>query len=253
MAEAHVERGWERAEKRLDFYLRDRPTGTWALCGLLAVTYVVSCVLDLVRGQPMWKVVGWNRSPSVLKELGGRTADLGALGEWDRLLQYGVLHWNVGHLLMNASAVWAVGEVLEAVYGPARVWLIFWVATFTGGLGSWLMGSPLTVGASGGAFGLLGAMVAFGWRWGGKLHPHTRRWFGPLLWPWVAGNLGLGFVLPFIDNGAHVGGMLGGMLCASLMGNRVTDNSESTDAVRWATRALVAVATLLSLVRFVSG
>ncbi len=251
MADARLERSWERAEKRLDFYLRDRPTGTWALCGLTTLAYLVTCGMDLAAGQPAWKVVGWNRSKELLEALGGRTDDLARAGEWDRLLQYGVLHWNLGHLLMNVSALWAVGEVLEAVYGPARLWLVFWVATAAGGFGSLLLGSPLTVGASGGAFGLLGAMLAFGWRWGGKLHPHTRRWFGPLLWPWVAGNLALGFVLPFIDTGAHVGGLLGGMAAAALMGNRITDNSESTDLVRWATRAVVALATAVAFLRFV--
>ncbi len=250
MTDPTTERSWERAEKRLDFYLRDRPRGTLLLCGLLTFAYATSCALDYIRGQPAWKVVGWNRTPDLLTDLGGRTIQLAQHGEWDRLVEYGLLHWNLGHLLMNVAAIWAVGEVLEAVYGPSRVWLIFWVATLTGGLGSLLAGSELTVGASGGAFGLLGAMVTFGWRWGAKLHPKTRRWFGPLLWPWVAANLGLGFILPFIDNGAHIGGMLGGMALGAGMGNRITDNSESGDLVRWLTRALVVAFTLLAASRF---
>ena len=250
MTDPRIERSWEKAEKRLDYYLRDRPRGTYALCALLTATYLWSAALDLGRGQSLWRVIGWNRSPEVLRELGGRTRDLARHGEWDRLAEYGLLHWNLGHLLMNVAAIWAVGEVLEAVYGPGRVWLLFFVTSITGGLGSWLAGSELTVGASGGAFGMLGAMVAFGWRWGGKLHPHTRRWFGPLLWPWVVGNLALGFVLPFIDNGAHIGGLLGGLALGALLGNRVTDNSESTDAVRWLTRAATGVLVVVALRRF---
>jgi rhomboid protease GluP len=249
VTDARTERVWERAEKRLDHYLRHPSRGTQALCALLTATYAWTCALDGMRGQPLWKVLGWNRSPALMEALGARTADLAAAGEWDRLLTYGVLHWNVGHLLMNVAAVWAVGEVLEAVYGPARVWLLFFVAVLTGGVASWLGGSPITVGASGGAFGLLGAMVAFGWRWGGKLHPHTRRWFGPLLWPWVLGNLGLGVVLPFIDNAAHVGGLLGGLALGATFGNRVTDHSESIDLVRQVTRVAAAVLTLLALPR----
>ncbi len=245
-----IQRGWERAEKRLDYYLRDRPWGTRSLCALLTATYVWSCIADLLAGQPVWRVVGWSRSPEVLRDLGGRTRDLARLGEWDRLFEYGFLHWNLGHLAMNVAAIWAVGEVLEAVYGPGRVWLLFLVASAAGGVGSLMTGGDLTVGASGGAFGLLGAMVAFGWRWGGKLHPHTRRWFGTLLWPWVAGNLALGFILPFIDNGAHIGGLVGGAALGSTFGNRITDNSDSSDAVRWLTRAGAGVLTVLALSRF---
>ncbi len=251
MTDVGTERSWERAEKRLDHYLRDSPRGTRALCLLLVSTYAFSCLLDSMRGQALWRVLGWNRSAALMEKLGARTADLGQVGDWDRLLTYSVLHWNVGHLLMNVAAVWAVGEVLEAVYGPSRVWLLFFVTALLGGVGSWLGGSELTVGASGGAFGLLGAMVAFGWRWGGKLHPHTRRWFGPLLWPWVVGNLALGLVFPFIDNAAHVGGLLGGLALGSLFGNRITDNSENSDLVRWLTRGGAALLTLLALSRLV--
>lgn len=251
MSDVGTERSWERAEKRLDHYLRASPRGSIALCVLLSATYAWSCVLDAMRGQPLWRVVGWNRSAALMDALGGRTAGLAETGEWDRLLTYSVLHWNLGHLLMNVAAIWAVGEVLEAVYGPARVWLLFFATALTGGVASWLMGSELTVGASGGAFGLLGAMVAFGWRWGGKLHPHTRRWFGPLLWPWVGGNLALGLVFPFIDNAAHVGGLLGGLALGATFGNRITDNSENSDLVRQLTRAAAAVLTLLALSRLV--
>lgn len=251
MSDPTRERGWERAERRLDHYLRDRPRGSMALCALLCATYAYSCLLDSMRGQALWRVLGWNRSTALMEALGARTADLAAQGEWDRLLTYSVLHWNLGHLLMNLAAIWAVGEVLEAVYGPSRVWLLYFATALVGGVGSWLAGSEVTVGASGGAFGLLGAMVAFGWRWGGKLHPHTRRWFGPLLWPWVGGNLALGFIFPFIDNGAHVGGLLGGFALGAVLGNRVTDNSEDSDLVRWLTRASAVALTLLALSRLV--
>lgn len=236
MADFREERSWERAEKRLDYYLRDRPLATVSLVLFLSGTYAYTCWVDYTRGQSWWKALAWNRSRGLMEEMGARTSELAQAGEWFRLLRYGFLHWNAGHLAMNVAALWAIGEVLEAVYGPGRVLLLFAVSTFTGGVGSWLAGGEMTVGASGGAFGFLGAMVAFGWRWGGRLSPHTRRWFGPVLWPWVAGNLALGLVLPFIDNGAHVGGLLGGMALGAAYGNRVTDHGESGDAARWAVR-----------------
>lgn len=241
MSDFRQERQWERAEKRLDYYLRDRPLGTQLLCAVLLGMYTLSCLIDLGRGQAAWKVLFWNRSRELMSELGAVTPAALQLEESARLVRYGFLHWNAGHLAMNVAAIWAVGEVLEAVYGPMRVWLLFVVCTVAGGIGSWLGGGEMTVGASGGAFGLLGAMVSFGWKWGGKLAPHTRRWFGPLLWPWVVGNLALGFIFPFVDNGAHIGGLLGGMLLGAVYGNRVTDNSESGDFARWTTRVLVAV------------
>lgn len=236
MSDFRQERQWERAEKRLDYYLRDRPIATQALSAWLVLVYLLTCVLDFRAGQPIWKVLAWNRTRELMGDLGARTAEAMSFSENARLVRYGFLHWNLGHLGMNVAAIWAVGEVLEAVYGPTRVLLLFAVSTLTGGIGSYLGGGEMTVGASGGAFGFLGAMVAFGWRWGGKLAPHTRRWFGPLLWPWVGGNLALGFIFPFVDNGAHLGGLLGGMALGAAYGNRVTDNSESGDISRWGMR-----------------
>ena len=248
MSDFRQERQWERAEKRLDYYLRDRPAATQALCAVLVLVYAVTCWLDFRGGQPFWKVIGWNRSRELMLDLGARTEKAMTAAESVRLIRYGFLHWNLGHLAMNVAAIWAVGEVLEAVYGPTRVLFLFAASTLTGGIGSWIGGGELTVGASGGAFGLLGAMVAFGWRFGGKLAPHTRRWFGPLLWPWVVGNLALGFIFPFVDNGAHLGGLIGGAALGATFGNRVTDNSESGDLSRWGLRIVTAALYLWAVV-----
>src|SRR5262249_4273815 len=79
----------------------------------------------------------------------------------------------------------------------------------------------ISVGASGGIFGLLGASVVFAFRWREKLRSmflsRVTRVMGTALLPWVGLNLALGVLVPRIDIAAHLGGLLGGALLAVVL------------------------------------
>jgi rhomboid protease GluP len=72
-----------------------------------------------------------------------------------------------------------------------------------------VLGRPLwggiSVGASAAIFGLLGALIHYGKRGGSKA-------LSSQVWGWAVGLFILGFVLPNVDNAAHLGGFLGGWL-----------------------------------------
>ena len=76
--------------------------------------------------------------------------------------------------------------------------------------------SGIAAGASGAIFGLFGALIYFGYHYRVYLGSVIRSQIIPL----VLLNLGLGFMLPGIDNAAHIGGLIGGVLLSAALGVR---------------------------------
>lgn len=157
-------------------------------------------------------------------DLDGRTLDLfGAKdpsifldGQWWRLITAGFLHGGLLHILMNSWVLFDVGIQVEEVFGATRYLVIYFVSTVTGFLASlyWAPG-VLSIGASAGIMGLLGAMIAMGVRDRSAYGSALRK----LYIRWVIYILVIGLLPIFgIDNAAHVGGLAGGFIVAYLAG-----------------------------------
>jgi rhomboid protease GluP len=137
-------------------------------------------------------------------------------GEWWRLVTAGFLHAGLMHIVMNTWVLFDLAASVEELFGATRMTVIYFVSTVLGFYAScWWRPYSLSVGASAGAFGLLGAMIAFGMMhrgaMGDMIKTHYSRWA-------VYGIL-IGILGPFrMDNAAHIGGMLGGFLVARLAG-----------------------------------
>jgi rhomboid protease GluP len=136
-------------------------------------------------------------------------------GQWWRLVTAGFLHGGILHIGMNSWVLFDLGAQVEEVYGAARMWVIYFVGTVCGFYLSALGGNTLSVGASAGLMGLIGAMIAFGVHnragIGGQIRTMYIRWAVYIL------VLGL---LPGMrtDNYAHIGGLAGGFAVAYLAG-----------------------------------
>jgi rhomboid protease GluP len=162
-------------------------------------------------------------------------------GELWRLGSALFLHGGWLHLLANLLAVASVGPAAEAVLGLEVALLVFLLGGATGNLASWTAGTPLSVGASGGLFAWLGALLVVGFRdrdhLGAVIGPALRR----RILPWLLLNLLIGALLPVVDQRAHVGGLLGGLVLGALLG------AEDPPAPRRRRRAgLLAAALLLT-------
>jgi len=171
------------------------------------VLYVASLVFDLrgaLRPRGIFDVL----SPSIesLFALGATGSVAWHLGRWWTLLTAIYLHGNVLHILFNVLWIRQLGPAIEQLYGPSRLVIIFTVAGVTGFLASNLLGLPLTIGASGSIFGLLGAMVAFGQKRGGTVGAMILRQYGQ----WALLLFVLGFLMQGVNNIAHAGGFVGG-------------------------------------------
>ena len=135
------------------------------------------------------------------------------LGQWWRLATASLLHASWLHLIPNLAYLLFVGWRVESVLGASATLLLL-VASGLGAMGlSSALTSLATVGASGMAFGLFGAAVTVGWRFGPWLPPRARVRYGWPMVPFVAGFLAVGMTSPTLDNMCHLGGLLtGGLL-----------------------------------------
>ena len=143
-------------------------------------------------------------------------------GQLWRLLTGTFLHANLIHLLVNIYSLCVIGMQLENFLGKRKFFLIYITSAISGSLMSSLF-NPLSVGASGAIFGLLGSILYFGY--------HYRLYLGTTLKtqiiPIILLNLFMGFMLSNIDNAAHIGGLIGGYLATMALG--IPGKSSKTD------------------------
>lgn len=126
--------------------------------------------------------------------------------EYWRMVTSGFLHSGMFHILFNMWFIWVLGGMLEPALGSARFAALYFTALLCGSFGVLLLQpDAVTVGASGAAFGLLGAAIV------------EARSRGIDIWASGLGlvavlNFVITFALPGISIGGHLGGFLGGML-----------------------------------------
>lgn len=137
-----------------------------------------------------------------------------AAGEYWRLLTAPWLHGGVEHLVGNGIALYILGMVCEAAFGRAQLVALYVLSGLAGSIVSLLMTAGPSVGASGAIFGLQGAAIVLLRREREHLLVRDRR-VGFVLLVWAVFTIVGGLTDPFIDNGAHLGGALGGALIAT--------------------------------------
>lgn len=137
------------------------------------------------------------------------------LGQFWRLVTAGFLHGGLLHIGMNSWVLFDVGSQVEQIYGASRMLVMYFAATVCGFYLSSIWQAGLSVGASAGIMGLIGAMIALSMHHQSAVTLALR---GQYI-RWVIYMLILG-ILPGlrIDNAAHVGGLAGGFGIAYLCG-----------------------------------
>jgi membrane associated rhomboid family serine protease len=133
-------------------------------------------------------------------------------GEYWRLVTAGFLHDGVFHLLLNMLGLYILGTILEPAIGSLRFGVIYFVSLLTGSFGALLQEDVFqTVGASGAVFGLMGATAVVMWNRGLNIMESG-------LGFWIILNLVISFLPGLnISWGGHIGGLIGGALCAVVL------------------------------------
>ena len=181
---------------------------------------------------------GANFAPSTL---GGQS--------W-RLISAVFLHIGIIHILANMWALWNLGALAEMIFGRKFYLPVYLLTGIAGNIASLAVhpGSP-GAGASGAIFGIAGAMISV-LKFAKLPAPRNamRGTLRSLLW-FAAFNLLFGYAVPFIDNAAHLGGFICGLVLGALLSWARYVGEGSRPLVRWASIALVG---LLLFVGFVS-
>ncbi len=159
----------------------------------------------------------------------GRLIEFGALvprlvfhGQWWRLFTAIFLHASIQHILFNMMSLLAVGTLAERLYGSVKFVGIYLGAGLIGSLAS-LGYASMTgaldvpgVGASGAIFGVAGALVTIRFQSSEIIPRVLRDRVSNTMIPLILISLVFAYLTPYVDNAAHVGGLLGGMLLSFL-------------------------------------
>ncbi|CAN5736520.1 rhomboid family intramembrane serine protease [soil metagenome] len=191
--------------------LQTRPVLTQVLIGINVAIFVVAAILDGgdslggSRGQ-VHLDFGLIAKASTGTELIGV-----GFGEWYRLVSSGFLHYGIFHLGVNMFALWILGNSLEGYGGRLRFGVLYGLSIVGGSVGALVLSpSALTAGASGGIYGLLGAIFMVQRSQGIPFRQ------SPLLGILLL-NLVITFGVPGISIGGHLGGLAAGALTAFIL------------------------------------
>jgi membrane associated rhomboid family serine protease len=182
--------------------------------------------------------------------------------QWWRFIAPMFIHINLIHLLVNMYSLMMVGPFVEKLYGSAK-FTVFWVVTGIFGLvASYLTVRPQlatnafarfifksddlpSAGASGALFGLVGVLFVFGIKFRRELPEGFKRAFGTGMLPIIFLNLFIGFIgRGFIDNAAHLGGLLSGAALALAVDYR-RPGARPTITHIWRVLQLLALSTVV--------
>ncbi len=136
------------------------------------------------------------------------------LGEYYRLFTGMFLHAGVLHILFNMYALYIIGMQLEGFLGRWKFLIVYLLSGLGGSMLSIFFDNGFSVGASGAIFGLMGALLYFGYHYRVYLDSVVKSQIIPL----IIINLLIGFTSTGIDNWAHIGGLVGGILATMAVG-----------------------------------
>jgi membrane associated rhomboid family serine protease len=174
---------------------------TLSLLLIISVVFLVDeVVLTGMFDHPLWIWAG--NVPEAVRN-----------GEWWRATTALFLHANFLHWAMNSVALWMFGSAVEKAMGRWRFLTVFLVAGTLANLESvWTAHYDVSVGASGGIFAVLGAFVVAVFQLRSPIYAAVRRRLLVLLAVMIAADLTIGGLEPQVDNLAHGGGFLWGLL-----------------------------------------
>ena len=205
------------------------------------VTYIL-LALNIIIFALMYILGDGSYSSDTLIKFGANYVELTKSGEFYRLITCAFLHIGALHLILNMYSLYVIGTQIEYFYGKIKYIFIYLFSTIMGSLFTVALAAnnTLAAGASGAIFGLLGAMLYFGY--------HYRGYIGNAILyqilPVVFLNLYIGFTMPNIDNAAHIGGLIGGYLMSMALG---FDNESKSSKINGMIISLILTAFMVYL------
>jgi rhomboid protease GluP len=165
-----------------------------------------------------------------------------------RLITATFLHGGLIHIAFNMWVLWDTGRLAERFYGNGQFALIYVVAGLAGSIASLFFSARtgVSVGASGAIFGVVGCLLAAIFTKASKLPPGLMASMRSSMLLFVAYSMVMGFFVGFIDNAAHIGGLVGGFLMGIVL-------AEKFDPDQYRRQGLVRAAAAIMLAVFALG
>ncbi|MEP7169159.1 MAG: rhomboid family intramembrane serine protease [Bacteroidota bacterium] len=130
-------------------------------------------------------------------------------GEYFRLITHQFVHGGIIHLIVNMAALYSLGSFLEERLGKSHFIAVYILSGIAGGLlsASW-HSFIVSTGASGAIMGLAGADLALIIKQPSAYNGDSKYFIRAIIVVLI--NLIVGYSISFIDNAAHIGGLLFG-------------------------------------------
>lgn len=197
------------------------------------VTYslIFICILVFIL---MYVLGNGSTDNYTLLVFGANVDTLTKNGDYYRLFTSMFLHIGILHLLCNMYSLYIIGKEVENVFGKVKYLIIYLLSGIAGSILSLAFNhNTICAGASGAIFGLLGALLYFGYYYRTYLGATLTRSIIPV----IVLNLIIGFSSSGIDNAAHIGGLVGGILIAMAVG--VPDKSNNNNKINGIVLSLI--------------
>jgi membrane associated rhomboid family serine protease len=217
-----------------DFQTRLSAVGgvPWVTNTLVAINILVFAACALSGGGVLKPNV------QVLMQWGTNFGPLTMGGEWWRLFTSMFLHFGLMHLAFNMWALYTGGQLVEKLYGSASFSLLYLGAGLCGSLAS-VLWHPAgnSAGASGAIMGVYGAMLAFFLRKDTLVPASIIAQQRASVLIFAGYNLLIGVSHQGIDNAAHIGGFLGGVVLGLSMVRPLDVERRAASGIRHAGHA----------------
>jgi membrane associated rhomboid family serine protease len=239
------EQKWEEKNESSDavYATPKKPVYSWILIACIIAVSIAQFVTGLEKSLDIAGFV----KPAFLQKY-----------EYWRILTGGALHIGIVHLAFNSFALLSFGRSIEVLSNRAHLAIVFLLAVVGGGLLS-LIFSPdgSSAGASGGIIGFLGYLLIYAYKRRKLLPPE----FAKNLLTTIGLNAIIGISLyQFVDNFAHLGGLLAGAAYGLLQipnnlekdPRVVTETTEVTGIVALGFFVLISIFSILLILGVIS-
>ena len=167
------------------------------------------------------------------------TMPIDSYGRIWSLFSANYLHGGILHIIFNLMALRQIAPWVANEYGVNRMFCIYTLGGIFGYWVSYLAGIPFTIGASAAVCSLIGSLLYYGKSRGGAHGSNVYREVSG----WVVSLFVFGLIFPGINNWAHGGGILGGIILGVLLGY----NEKRKETILHSVLALLCVVTTVAV------
>ncbi len=164
-------------------------------------------------------------------------------GDYWRFVTSMFAHSDIIHLAMNMACLYFFGQMTEYFFGKAKFVAIYFLSGLAGAAFSAYFSDYSALGASGAIFGVVGAnfyMLT-------KMNGETKKRFASDLITFVVLNIGFAALNSGIDQAAHIGGLIGGIISGFAFGH-IDEKILSAKQLIRATAGIAAIAIIFFFV-----